>query len=134
MQRALEAKDSESLLTVAKDASAPSEIRAAAWTALAQRLEQGRDEAKASDAYISGLSCLTAERSLTAKGYKLRDEAWDQLRFHLSSSLNPQRYRAVLLSWAERTQDQKLLQQLVFELGKMDVLARAETRGAENKP
>jgi hypothetical protein len=114
---------------LATEAKAPGEVRGSAWAALAKLSEQAGDKTKAADCYLSALDCLVSDPHLSGEGYKLRDEVWDQLRFQLGTVIDTQRYRTMLVSWAERTKDQHLLQQLVFELGKMKLLAKAEPSG-----
>lgn len=125
-RRAAESKSPELLMAIAKDTSAPGEARGSAWAALAQRSQQTDDHKKAGECYMSAFDCLVTDPNLTGKGYTLRDEVWNQLRLQLGTTIDPERYRSALISWAERTTDQRLLQQLVFEVGKMKVLAKAE--------
>jgi hypothetical protein len=131
-RRAAETKNHELLKTVANEPSAPGEVRGTAWAALAKQWQQAGDLAKAGDSYLSALDGLVSDPSLSASGYTLRNEVWDQIRFQLGTTINPQRYRAVLVSWVERTneKDHGLLEQLVFELGKMKLLAKVEPRGS----
>jgi hypothetical protein len=128
-RRATESKNPELLQGLAMETKAPGEVRGTAWAALGKRSEQVGDKTKAADCYLSALDCLVSDPHLTGQGYKLRDEVWDQLRFHLGTEIDPQRYRMVLVSWAERSKDQHLLEQLVFELGKMKLLTKAEPTG-----
>jgi hypothetical protein len=97
---------------------------------LAQRWEQAGNLSQAGDGYLSALECLILDPEPTARSQILRDTVWEQLRFRLGTVIDRQRYRSVLASWAERTTDQQLLQQLMFELGKMKVLASVEPRGS----
>ena len=128
-RRATETKDPEWLETVATEPSAPGEVRGTAWAALAKQRQLAGDLAKAGDAYLSALDGLVSDPSMSASGYTLRNEVWNQLRFQLGTAIDPQRYRTVLVSWAEHTNDQRLLEQLAFELGKMKLLASAESHG-----
>ena len=135
-RHALTANKPEELMKVATEVNAPGEIRGKAWSLLAEQAMQSGDRAKAGERYLSALNCLVSDPDLTGEGYGLRNRVWDQLRFQLGTVIDPQRYRAVLVSWVERTDDQRLLQQLVFELGKMKLLAKAEpaSRAAEPNP
>jgi hypothetical protein len=128
-RRATETKNPEVLETVATESSAPGEVRGTAWAALAKERQKAGDLAKAGDAYLLALDGLVSDPSLSATGYSLRNEVWNQLRFQLGTTIDPQRYRTVLVSWAEHTNDQRLLEQLAFELGKMKLLASAESHG-----
>lgn len=134
-RRATETKNQGLLEAVATESSAPGEVRGTAWAVLAKQQQQASDLAKAGDSYLSALDGLVSDSSLSASGYTLRNEVWNQLRFQLGTVVDPQRYRAVLMSWAEHTNDQRLLEQLVFELGKMKLLASAQSRdgGVEMK-
>jgi hypothetical protein len=130
---AMAAKDREPLLAVATDTSAPGEVRAKAWVALAQRWEQAGDLAKAADGYVAALDCFVSDPDLTLEGTILRNEVWNQLRPRWPTMLDPQRYRTVLVSLAERTHDQSWLEELMFELGKLKLLAPQSRDGGETE-
>jgi hypothetical protein len=127
---AMQTKDPQALLELGNEADAPGELRANAWAALAQRHDQSGDSNKAGECYLSALECLVSDPGLTSQGLVLRDTVWKQLRFQLGTVIDRQRYQKALASWAERTTDQQALQQLMFELGKMKVLAGIEPRGS----
>jgi hypothetical protein len=138
-RRAVTSKNQELLQTVGSDTSAPGEVRGTAWAALAQQSQQMGDQKKAADCYLAALGCLVSDPHLSGNGYALRNEVWNQVRFELRTQIDPARYREVLLSWAEHTDDSRdhtLLEQLVFELGKTKLLASAELGGGhlEAKP
>jgi hypothetical protein len=130
-RRATETKNQDLLKAVATEPTASGEVRGTAWAALAKQQQQANDLAKAGDSYLLALDGLVSDPSLSASGYTLRNEVWNQLRFQLGTAVDAERYRAVLVSWAERTSDQRLLEQLAFELGKMKLLAKAESHGGD---
>jgi hypothetical protein len=129
-RRAMDSKNQVLLRTVAVEASAPGEVRGTAWAALAQQCQQTGDQKKTAECYLSALGCLVSDPDLSGNGYALRYEVWNQVRFELRTQIDPARYREVLLSWAEHTDDTKdhtLLEQLVFELGKTKLLASTDS-------
>jgi hypothetical protein len=129
-RRAADSKSQELLQVVASDASAPGEVRGTAWAALAQQFQRVDDQKKTADCYLLALGCLISDPHLSGNGYALRNEVWNQVRFELRTQIDPARYREVLLSWAEHTDDSRdhtLLEQLIFEVGKTKLLASAET-------
>jgi hypothetical protein len=129
-RRAEDSKNQALLRTVAVEASAPGEARGTAWAALAQQCQQTGDQQKAADCYLSALGCLVSDPDLSGNGYTLRNEVWNRVRFELRTQIDPARYREILLSWADHTDDSRdhtLLEQLVFELGKTRLLASTES-------
>jgi hypothetical protein len=128
-RRVVDSKNQQLLQTVAMEASAPGEVRGTAWVALAHQCQQMDNQRKAADCFLSALGCLVSDPHLSGNGFALRNEVWNQVRFELRSQIDPARYREVLMSWAEHTDDSRdhtLLEQLVFELGKTKLLASAE--------
>lgn len=125
---AMQTKNPQALLALENEAGTPGELRATAWAALAQQHEQSGQLDKAGDCYLSALECLVSDPDLSTQGLVLREKVWEELRFRLGTVVDRNRYRKALASWAERATDQQVLQQLMFELGKMKVLASLESR------
>jgi hypothetical protein len=113
--------------------SVPVARRSQAWyqaSLLARR--QGRDS-EADDCLVSALEVAVANRSLPPQGGPYLDPVKRDLRQRLGRGIDMTRYRKVLTVWAQRTHDQRDLEEIVFELGKLKLLARLETNKEATK-
>jgi hypothetical protein len=136
-RRAINMNDQQLLQTVATDTTAPGGVSGTAWASIAKHYQENGDAAKAAECYLCALDRLVSDSGVTGVSTNLRYEVWNQVRFQLGGTVDPERYRAVLISWAERVdykKDHALEQQLVFEIGKMKLLAGAGNLSKEARP
>jgi hypothetical protein len=100
--------------------------RATAWHELAKQADRKDQRAEAAAAYLKTLeNCAVA-----AELKPLRDEVWRTIRDRLDSDITREQYAVSLNTLASKSKDQVLLEEIVFELGKLRMLQTLPGGGA----
>ncbi len=108
----------DKLKQIAQDQQKHPSMRVCALWALGRRADRSDQNSEAASYYLQALEHCPSEAPMAG----LREEVWQTVRRRLDKSISRARYAASLNTWASRTQDQALLEAIVFELGKLRLL------------
>lgn len=103
----------------AHESQIPVASRAAAWAALAKRAEKQGNSTETARCYLQALM-MVGTTGFGEAG--VRSQAWEWVREHVGKEISVEEYAASLESLATHTQDQGLLEQITFELGKLKLV------------
>ncbi len=116
---ALRVNDRAALPRLANDPAVSAASRARAWEELARRAQREGRTKEAAAAYLEILEhAITSPQSPGTVNV-----AWEAVRVRLGQQISVAEYRAALRRMAQRTNEQVWLEQIMFELGKLKLLA-----------
>jgi hypothetical protein len=110
---------------VARDRKASTLGRVEACLALARRADVVADETNAVGYCLEALEYCLNDPLLA----ELQQVAWQSVRKRLGKTITHQQYAASLHRWAMQVTDKAVIESIVFELGKLQVLEKLPGRG-----
>lgn len=114
-----------------RDWRAPAEARVEAWHRLAQSAAKRGRSREAADYRLNALEIVAAHHPLPRTAQTTVDALKREIRRDVWGDCHRRRLRGILREWIKRADDPRVVEELVFELGKVETLARLEPAGKE---
>jgi hypothetical protein len=114
--------DTATLRHQAENRAVPPAARALAWAELARLLDRGPDHHAAARCYLNALE----NAPVTGDTHLIGWHAWEAVRTRVGTDITLKQYAASLEVLAARVNNQQLLREIMFELGKIKMLESHE--------